>query len=1112
MKKMRTALLGTTFLAGSLIASAAFAQQTPTATGSDATEVTEIVVTGSRIKRDPATSPTPLIQVGREELLASGMGNMIDQLATIPALSNSLVPSDTTGSGLGDGGLALANLRSLGTSRVLTLVDGRRHVGSSGGSLAVDVDTIPRLLIQNVEIVTGGASSIYGADAVSGVLNFILRKDFEGAEIDANYAWINQDGQESKRISALVGKNFLDERLNVYAHAEYEMVDEVKPSDIDWIMRSNVILGVDADPTSALVGPNFDGLTDFELYSGVVRLDRPRWGSLTLANTQLPSALNNPLIPFANCAAVNSGNCYGATPGKTYWFDGDAARLANFGTRVGGTGVNRPYNIGGDGEAPGEFSTGSWYPRSESQRYQVGTSFQATDSVRLFAEAKYVKENTQDTSQPTFFDVYLSDNYTGANETNYIIGSSAFILRYSDNAFLPSNVKDAIRDNMVTNYTAPTNTEAGTPLAPVNVQWARHAMFGPDRMQNNDRELMRFVVGAEGRYDEVGFIKNFGWDFGYTYGQAETRNEEFALDVLRFNLAADAVVDTAGLLGTPGGIVCRAQLIAAQTPGGLVEDWNLGGDLRDTAGGQAALNECTPLNIFGKGNQSQEALDYVRAMVYVTEKNVQHDAVASVSGQLWDFWGAGPLGVALGAEYRKETTEGIGRDASTGDRWLFLNGGPDLPEVGYESKELFAELSVPLFRDSFLGQYAELSGSYRWSDYTTVGEADVYGVNLVYRPISDITFKTSFNTSVRVPTLSENFDPYGETFWNNVVDPCATSSINAAALESDIRANRIANCTALATAKGLSYDFAGTTATGEDDYAPVYTSGISGVSGGNPFLQPEESESFTFSVVLQPRFLPRLTLHADYYEIQIDNVIASVGAATVAANCVSGPSLNSAACDTIFRNVAPVANASTVQERSEAFKIGAPQGDPVGGFIEGAINYAKRNVRGLDFGGRYSIDSEEVFGRNFGRFDYSVNGSWLIEQKNFNNLEDPGDYTEYASSVYYPRVRLTSRLSWMPSDEWTVTWITDWQSSQDITQYRSFVLNADDRPVEYLRTGNFARNDLSVRWKARDDLTVRAGITNIFDEEQAPWLGTTLYSNFDPYGRRFNIGLNYTPW
>ena len=154
----RKFLFGTTILAGVMAAAApAFAQDAQLRgvnvqgqQGQEATEVEEIVVTGSRIRRDPVNSPTPLIQVQREDLLSTGQATVIDYLATIPALSNSLVPSDTTGSNLNDGGLEFANLRSLGSGRTLTLVDGRRHVGSSAGQLQVDVSTIPRLLIENI--------------------------------------------------------------------------------------------------------------------------------------------------------------------------------------------------------------------------------------------------------------------------------------------------------------------------------------------------------------------------------------------------------------------------------------------------------------------------------------------------------------------------------------------------------------------------------------------------------------------------------------------------------------------------------------------------------------------------------------------------------------------------------------------------------------------------------------------------------------------------------------------------------------------------------------------------------------------------------------------------
>ena len=289
---------------------------------------------------------------------------------------------------------------------------------------------------------------------------------------------------------------------------------------------------------------------------------------------------------------------------------------------------------------------------------------------------------------------------------------------------------------MVQNYAPPTQNADSLPTgAPVNRRWARHAMFGPQRSQDNHRELERFFVSIGGQRDQLFFVKNFDWSLAYTMGEATNANIERGVDVQRFALAADAVRDTAGALGTPGAIVCRARLIDATS-----------GDLDDSFGGDAALanaefaravNECQPLNVFGPGNQSQAALDYVDAAITVTHTNEQEQAVGVISGQLWDFWGAGPIGIALGAEHRREYTEGVGRSATTGDRLLFLNTGADFAGAEYQSDEAFAEMSLPLFRDSFLGEYAELSGSYRYSDYTTVGEIEVWGANLVYRPIRD---------------------------------------------------------------------------------------------------------------------------------------------------------------------------------------------------------------------------------------------------------------------------------------------------------------------------------------------------------------------------------------
>ncbi|MDO9608448.1 MAG: TonB-dependent receptor [Brevundimonas sp.] len=727
----------------------------------------------------------------------------------------------------------------------------------------------------------------------------------------------------------------------------------------------------------------------------------------------------------------------------------------------------------------------------------MGATFKVTPNVKAHAELKYITEDTFDVGQPTFFDIFISDR-TGATSVSTIRSSSAFDIRLSDNAYLPTNLKSAIQNNRINIYSAPTTTQGGQLLGTAAAPYARSALRGPDRNQQNTRDLLRGVISFEGDYDQFAFVKNISWDAGYTYGQVEVTNRERGVDVERMAFAADAVVDTFGAVnGQAGQIVCRVQLLDAQ--GRAINDAVRGGDVRDSVTGRSAIDQCQPLNIFGDGNQSAEALEYIYAEVGVTERNEQEQFLGSVSGQLWDFWGAGPIGVALGAEHRREYTEATGRDRETGDRLLFLNTSPDMEGVEYTSDEFFGELSLPLFRESFLGDYAELSASYRTFDYSTIGTGDVYGVNFVYRPIRDIAFKTSYNTSLRAPNLSEIYEPYSETFsFTGSNDPCTTANINAAA-NAQYKENRVRNCTALAQEQGLTFDFAGATPENTDDFGILYGTGsISGVSGGNRNLQPEESESFTFSTVLQPRFIPNFSLVLDYYEIELTNVIAAVTPAVAAANCVDGPTLNAAACATIFRNNPNV-----------PFGVGAPQGDPLGGYIQGSLNYAKRSTRGLDFDARYRVDFDEMIGRNWGRLDYSIGGTWLIEQKQFNNAQNPNDYTGQDSNLYYPRVRFTSSATWTPINALSVNWTVDWQTAQDIVQARTFVANADSRAVQYMDTGNFARHDFTVRYKVRDDLTLRAGVVNAFGAEQAPWLGYTLYSNFDPYGTRYFIGLNF---
>jgi outer membrane receptor protein involved in Fe transport len=1083
---LKTKVLLATTMLGSLAGFAptvTLAQTAPA--GQEATSVEEVVVTGSRIRRDPTNSPTPLIQISRDEVVSTGQASVIDVLADIPALSGSLVPEDTTGSGLNDGGLSLLNLRDLGTARTLTLVDGRRHVGSSSGGLSVDIDTIPRLLIQNVEVITGANSALYGADAVSGVVNFVLRKDFEGLEVDGTAAQINQDGQLNKRLSILAGHNFFDGRLNVYGSAEYEHNDEVRDSQVDWRKKAWTLLNVDTD----VANNQPDGQMDNILLSDVRTLSiGPAGGITVLATSTRPSS--NPLdpdIPFQSCTtsiAPLSANCFSPEPTNSFIYDNTGtARAPSFGTYRDENGFTRVSNVGGDGLNPNtDFSQGSRLPRSKNYRFQGGANFNITEDIQLFSEAKYVKEKTYDEGQQTFFDIGIVPLAAGTVGT--LAANSSFNIGL-DNAYLPANVRNAILSNVRTPVTA-YNTTTGviTTTAPISDIRARHSLFGAPRSQLNDKELQRYVVGIRGSKDDVSFIHNLSYELGYTYGELKNQNYERGLDAVRFKNSIDAVVDTTGVVnGKPGEVVCRVKLLAAQ--GLPVPDAWRGGNYAKGSKAYEEVSNCAPSRVFGTGGASPAAQQYYMAEINIKEKNVQQDVLGYVSGELWDFWGAGRIGLAGGLEWRREETEGLGRTASTGDRLLFMNTGPDFQPASYETKEYFGEFRLPLLRDLPFAKNLEVGAAYRHSDYSNIGVTETYNFNVLWRPIQDIMFRATSGKSVRAPTLRENYGPPTQTFANNFVDPCDTRVITALT-DAKIKANREKNCVALGIPTGTNV---------------VYSSGIAGRNAGNPFLKPEKSFSVTGSVVITPRFWPNATFVVDYFDIDIKDVIASVTAQTAANQCVSGDVLNAAICATLVR--------------TGAAGSGTTPGYGIIDFIQGSVNYARTTNRGIDYQFLYHADAQDIIGKDWGRFNYKLSGNYLFEQHDFTNISSPDEHVDNETGLGLPRVRFSSKLTWEVNDKFSIAWDVDWQSSQwlingtrpyDVDDIKA---DPDNRDSRYYKTTPFVQHDFTVKYAPRPDLILRAGVVNAFDEEPNRWLGNTTQDNFDLFGRRFFLGFNY---
>ncbi len=240
MTKPRTAARRKSFfqystaLASAAAIAAAFAPQSAAAQEGEVGEE-EIVVTGTRITQPDFVFSNPIASVNAETIERSGVTNVTEFVQDMPALLNSFDSYDSadTENG-GTQGLNLLNLRNLGTARTLVLVDGRRHVAGDEGSAAVDVNSIPVDLIERVEVLTGGASAIYGADGVTGVVNFIMRHDFEGVSGRLQMGTTEHGGADDLFASVIAGTNFDNDRGNFTLAFEMSQTQELNASDRDY--------------------------------------------------------------------------------------------------------------------------------------------------------------------------------------------------------------------------------------------------------------------------------------------------------------------------------------------------------------------------------------------------------------------------------------------------------------------------------------------------------------------------------------------------------------------------------------------------------------------------------------------------------------------------------------------------------------------------------------------------------------------------------------------------------------------------------------------------------------------------------------------------------------
>jgi outer membrane receptor protein involved in Fe transport len=871
-----------------------------------------ITVTGSRIRRPNLDSPLPVTSVGGEEFFQTGNVSIGDKLAEVPSIRTSFTQANST-RGLGTAGVNLLDLRGLGILRTLVLVNGRRHVGGDVllTGVAVDVNTIPTDLIDRVDVVTGGNSAVYGSDAIAGVVNFVLKQDYDGILLRGQGGESKYGDANAYFISGLFGKNFAEGRGNVAVNLEYARRDQAWGHDRKWFRESYAI---NADGPFGEIR-NYDFRSATFSNTGTIRFGG-NGGTLNCASTTSATNLTCPFI-----------------------FQPNGDLVPQTGTRIGSA-ANGQF-IGGNGE--GFYEGHQIQITPQLDRYNVNAlgHYEVSPAVVPFFEAKFSRTDSSG---------------TGANGPAFIAGGAAFFdpqqfvfggrnreAIHIDNPYLSPQARQTIIDMRALNGQATTDN--------TNLVVQESLLGLNNRTENARRDTYRIVAGLRG---DLG--SSWNYEVSVNYGQLKEKTKILGnLDVQRMLLAMDAVRDPA-----TGNIVCRSQLqdpsevigyypwvYGVAYPGGPVP-----GDPNGAARLAADVAACTPVNVLGDTfTDAQRA--YLTHNSTTIGKTSQFDALAYISGDSskWFELPGGPVGIVLGAEYRtNDLYYHLDEDIQLG--YTFYNAIPTFDAPKTKVKEAFGEIRFPIVKDLPLLQELEASAAARVSDYNgTTGTVWAYNGNLVWSPIKGLRLRGNYARSVRAPNQVELFTPFGQNFAL-IVDPCDKDQVNAGT------ENRAANCIAAGVPAGT---------------AIPYASSISFLSGGNPDLKAEKSDSITIGGVFQPSFLPGFSASVDYYSIKVKDTIQALTAQQILESCYDLPSLDNPFCALFQRGDAVTGG-----------HAGVPYAIVDATLHSSGVNFAKLKTRGIDV----EVAYRHQLG-NIGRMDTRLTWTHVLELTNYIDPTNP---------------------------------------------------------------------------------------------------------------------------
>lgn len=735
---------------------ASIAATTVQAQGAAAGELEEITVTGSRIRAvDGMTAPTPVTAMTIGELSDFNPGSTIAaQLDELPQFFDT--PNAQRGASQGistQSGGSYLNLRGMGLNRTLVLIDGTR-VAPADAQGSVNVDMIPSALMQRVDVVTGGASAAYGADAVAGVVNFILDREFEGLRVRTSTGITEEMDGENYSFSVAGGRGFMDDRLHLIGSMEARKVDQVG--------------------MNAAASHRNDNWQDW----GMVR--NPAWVSAT-ATPNVPQRITVPYVFSAQTAP--QGLIIDTKPGFAYrnWTftdDGTQLRPYSFGDYLSISGPGAQNNQQ-SGQEYKYFDQSSFRGPRTNDVYQHsffgGATFDVSDRLSINAQASAGRSESNVYGQPA----------------NIAIPGSLYSWKiFRENPYLPAQLT-AEMDRLGMNMFRMTTTGM---------------ISGPGLVNIYDNRVDRTIQQSEMYRAGFDFAINDNWNLSGDYQYGESTVSSGILNVPRidkFFMAMDSVRHP-----TTGQIVCNisvrnpsaAELKAFMVGKKLPSPIDPLGVEADSPIGPLNPQECVPFNPFGIGNANQAAKDWILDEEKKQQRILEQDfAELLLTGVIYEGWGAGPISMAAGLTWRDESFNQVNRPdfgergllnapalgiraipdgfAGAGNRSLHPFSAIGVGGGTRDVWEWFTELNVPVWEwDS--GQSIGTSLAYRSSEYSAAGRQESWKIGMDATLLESLRWRATKSSDIREPNFAEIF--LTGTGGGAVDDPFRSNERNAA--------------------------------------------------------------------------------------------------------------------------------------------------------------------------------------------------------------------------------------------------------------------------------------------------------------------------------------------